>query len=319
MRAMVCHRLTVDRSGLVFESNWPEPSPPGAGEVSVAITHTALNYPDLLMLAGSYQYLPPLPFIPVMEGAGTVVVAGAGVDPAWVGRRVIVGARHGLLAERVTVSITVVRPCPVGLSLAEAAAFTVASLTAYVALVRRGRLAAGEQVLVAGAGGGTGLAAVTLAKALGATVAALVSSAAKGAAAAAAGADDIIVAPRDQVPPMLPPVDLVFDPVGGRLTMPLLAALRRRGRYLVIGFVGGTGAVMMSHLASREIEVVGVRAGEFARRDPAAGQANIAAIDRLAHRLKPKIGARVPLAGSGSAFAAMAEGSLIGKAVIDCA
>ena len=153
MRAMVCHRLTHDRSGLAFEPAWPEPLLAAAGEVTVALSHAALNYPDLLMLSGGYQFLPPLPFVPGVEGAGTVIAVGPGVDPALLGRDVIVGARNGLFAERITVPTTAVRRRPPALAPPAAAAFTVAALTAYVALVRRGRLVAGERVAVAGAGG----------------------------------------------------------------------------------------------------------------------------------------------------------------------
>jgi len=317
MRAMVCHRLTPDRSGLAFEPDWPEPTPPGAGEVTIAVAHAALNYPDVLMLAGGYQFAPPLPFVPGVEGAGRIVAVGDGVDPTLRGREVIVGSRHGLLAERVTVAVDAVRPCPPGLTLAQGAAFTVAALTAYVGLIRRGRLAAGEQVAVTGAGGGTGLAAVALARAMGATVTAIVSTGIKADAARAAGADTVFVVPRGTTIPSLPAVDVVFDPVAGRLTPALLAALNRGGRYLVIGFVGGIAAVTTDNLARAEIEVIGVRAGEFARRDPAAGRANLAAIDALAPRLVPHIGWRGPLTAAADAFTAMAAGTLTGKAVVD--
>lgn len=317
MRAMVCHSLTRDRSGLRFEPGWPEPPTPGPGEVTVAIGFAALNYPDLLMLSGGYQFAPTLPFIPGVEGAGTVIAVGPGGDAALVGREVIVGARQGCFAERATVPLAAVRPVPVGVDLAAAAGLTVGALTAYVALVRRGRLAAGDCVAVAGAGGGTGLAAVALAKALGATVIALASSAAKLDAARAVGADELVRIVRGGPPPSIAPVDLVFDPVGGDLVAPLLASLRPGGRYLVIGFVGGIEVVGFDTLA-RGIEIIGVRAGEFARRDPVAGVANLAAIDALAGKLAPVIGLRVPLLDTSVAFAAMADGTLVGKAVIDC-
>ncbi len=317
MRAMICQRLSDDRSGLVVTADAPEPSPPGPGEVTVAVAYAGLNYPDVLMLAGRYQYAPPLPFTPGVEGSGTVIAVGDGVDPGLVGRCVVVGARSGLLAERVTVPAAAVRPCPVGLSLAEGAGFTVAALTAYVALVRRGGLVGGERVLVAGAAGGTGLAAVALATALGASVTGLASTPQKATAAVTAGAVGAIVARRGQAP-ALPPCDLVFDPVGGPSTAALLAALVRGGRYLVVGFVGGIAPVATADLTARELSVIGVRAGEFARRDPAAGAENLAAIDALAIALRPHIGCRVPLEEADRAFAAMADGTLIGKAVIAC-
>lgn len=318
MRAMVCHHLSRDRSGLVFEPHWPEPPPPGAGEVTVAMSCAALNYPDVLMLSGGYQFAPPLPFIPGVEGSGTIIAAGDAVDPAAIGRAVIVGARFGCLAERLTLPVAATRAIPHGMDMAGAAAFTVGALTAYVGLVRRGRLAPGERVAVTGAGGGTGLAAIGVAKALGASVVALASDRAKLTAARDTGAEECILVDRSGELPVLAPVDVVFDPVGGRLTAPLLASLRRGGRYLVIGFVGGIAEVAFDRLG--EIEVIGVRAGEFARRDPAGGVANLAAIDVLAASgLAPYIGLRIPLAEASQAFAAMAAGTLVGKAVIDCA
>ncbi len=316
MRAMVCHRLTPDRSGLAYEPDWPDPPAPGPGEVTVAVAHAALNYPDVLMLAGGYQYAPPLPFIPGVEGTGTVIAAGDGVDRALVGQAVVVGARSGLLAEQITVLASAIRPLP-GLSPPHAAGFTVAALTAYVALVRRGRLVAGERVAVTGAGGGTGLAAVALARALAAEAVAIVSTAAKADAAYAAGAGTVIVVPRGEPLPPLPTVDVIFDPVGGPLTAPLLAGLARGGRYLIVGFVAGIGRVSLADVAAGQTEVIGVRAGEFARRDPAGGVANLAAIDALAPCMVPHIGLRVPLADAAVAFAAMANGQLVGKAVID--
>ena len=130
MRALVCHHLDADRSGLRYESHWPEPRAPAAGEVTVAISHAALNFPDLLMLSGGYQAKPPLPFIPGSEAVGTVVAAGS--DATWrPGDHVIVGGLGGL-AERITVPGRAVRAVPAGLSDAEAAAFTVGGLTAWV-------------------------------------------------------------------------------------------------------------------------------------------------------------------------------------------
>lgn len=316
MRAMVCHSLTHDRSGLRFESSWSEPSPPQAAEVTVALAYAALNYPDVLMLSGGYQFAPALPFIPGVEGAGTIVAVGEGVDVTQLNQRVIVGVRQGCFAERITVPLSAIRPVPPRLDLAAAAGLTVGALTAYVGLVRRGRLAAGERVVVAGAGGGTGLAAVAVAKALGATVTALASTGTKLAAARAAGADELVLVERGEPVPPLAPNDIVFDPVGGGMVAPLLATLRRGGRYLVIGFVGGIEAVGFDKLEG--IEVIGVRAGEFARRNPAAGVANLAAVDALVAQLTPIIGLRVPLSAAATAYAAMTGGTLIGKAIIDC-
>jgi NADPH:quinone reductase len=147
MRAAVCSTLSPDLSGLALHEDWPEPPAPGPGEVLVAISHASLNFPDWLMLQGGYQYKPDLPFIPGTEGTGTVIAAGAGAED-WLGKAVMLGARSGLMAERITLPTRGLRPVPAGLSMAEAAAFTVGALTAWVGLVERGRLQPGERVLV---------------------------------------------------------------------------------------------------------------------------------------------------------------------------
>ncbi|WP_164157345.1 alcohol dehydrogenase catalytic domain-containing protein, partial [Sandarakinorhabdus rubra] len=153
MRAAVCSALSPDLSGLALHADWPEPPAPGAHEVMVKTAYASLNFPDFLMLQGGYQYKPELPFIPGTEGSGTVIAAGPGAE-ALLGQDVIIGARSGLMAERITLPARAVRRVPAGLSLAEAAAFTVGALTAWVGLIERGRLKAGERVLVTGAGGG---------------------------------------------------------------------------------------------------------------------------------------------------------------------
>jgi NADPH2:quinone reductase len=299
----------------------PEPPAPAAGEATVALTAVALNYPDLLMLSGGYQYRPPLPFTPGMEGVGRIEAVGEGVSADLLGTRVLVGGRTGLLAERVTVPLAALRPPPDAFDDAEAAAFTTGALTAWVALVERGRLRAGERLLVLGAGGGMGLAAVALGAALGAAVTAAASTEEKRAAATAVGAVDAI--PLDRTAPDLGALagrfDLLFDPVGGAAVVPGLRTLVWGGRYLVVGFVAGAPvALPLNRLLLAGTEVVGVRAGEAGRRDPAAGRRHLAEIDALAARglLRPHIGLAVPFEGAARAFSAMAAGELVGKAVI---
>jgi len=318
MRAAVCHRLSDDRSGLRIETDWPDAPPPGPGEVSVRMHYAALNYPDLLMLGGGYQYAPPLPFVPGVEGCGVIDAVGEGLLGDLVGERVIVGARSGCLTERMTVAADAVRHAPEAMTDQEAAAHTVGALTAYVALVRCGRVRPGERVLVAGSGGGMGLAAVALAKAIGVEVVAAASSPAKLDVARAAGAHEVLLIDRNapDYSGLATPVDVVFDPVGH--AVPLLRSLRWGGRCLVIGFVGGIASVPLNRLLLKGIEIIGVRAGEFARRDPAAGRENIHAIDALATGgMRPHIGMTVALEDVDAAFAAMAAGSIVGKAVID--
>ena len=319
MRAWVCHHLSPDRAGLRFEENWPEPPEPGPGQVRVAMTAAALNYPDLLMLSGNYQFRPDVPFIPGVEGCGVIDEVGEGLAGELIGERVIVGARSGLLAEHVTVDAAQVRAVPHGLHDDEAAAHTVGALTAFVALVQRGRLQAGDRLLVLGAGGGMGLAAVAVGKALGATVIAAASTDTKLAAAAAAGADELLRVDRaaPDFASVKGRVDVVYDPLGGPYFVPALRTLAWGGRYLVVGFVAGQPpAIQPNHLLIKGTELIGVRAGEQGRQNPAAGIAAREAIDRLADAgMRPHIGLRMPLAEADRLFTAMADGTLIGKAV----
>lgn len=319
MRAWVCHELTSDRSGLRFEPHWPDAAAPGPTEVTVALTAAALNFPDLLMLSGGYQYKPAVPFIPGTEGCGVIEAVGEELSGELIGQRVIVGARSGCLAEHITVPATSVRPVPEGLHDDGAAAHTAGSITAYVGLAIRGRVAPGERVLVLGAGGGMGLAAVSMARALGAEVVAAAASEAKLAAARAAGAAETLLVDRaaPDFAALKGSIDVVFDPVGGPITLPALRTLRWNGRYLMIGFVGGIPSLALNRVLLGGIEVVGVRAGEYGRQDPAAGAANIRAIDALAAagKLVPHIGMSVPLEAADTAFAVMAAGTLVGKAV----
>jgi NADPH2:quinone reductase len=299
----------------------PPPAAPGPGEVTVAVSAVGLNYPDLLMLSGGYQYRPPLPFTPGMEGVGRITAVGEGLSGDLLGHRLLLGGRTGLLAGEVTLSLSQLREVPEALSDAQAAAFTTGALTAWVALVARGRLRPGEHVLVLGAGGGMGLAAVAMAKALGAEVTAAASSEAKLQAARAAGADRLLLLDRDapDLSACKGACDLLFDPVGGAAVLPALKALRWGGRYLVIGFVAGTPVRVPTNLALlKGLEIFGVRAGEAGRQDPALGKHALAEIDRIAAtgQLRPHVGLEVPFERAPDAFRAMDEGRLVGKAVI---
>lgn len=299
----------------------PDPAPPGPGEVTVAVSAVGLNYPDLLMLSGGYQYRPPLPFTPGMEGVGRIVAVGEGVSGDLLGHRLLLGGRTGLLAEQVTMPLSALREVPEALDDPEAAGFTTGALTAWVALVPRGRLQPGEHVLVLGAGGGMGLAAVSMAKALGARVTAAASSDAKLAAAERAGADSLLRLDRaaPDLSALKGAVDLLFDPVGGPAVLPALKTLHWGGRYLVIGFVAGAPERVPTNLALlKGIEILGVRAGEAGRQDPALGRRAMHEIDRIAGQghLRPIVGLQVPFADAPRAFRAMQDGSLVGKAVV---
>ena len=316
MRAVVCSALSPDLAGLALHGDWPEPPAPGPGEVTVAVSHASLNYPDFLMLQGGYQFRPDLPFIPGTEGTGTVIAAGEGAE-ALAGQAVMLGARSGLMAERITLPARGLRPVPAGLTMAEAAAYTVGALTAWVGLVERGRLQPGERVLVTGAGGGMGRAAVQLAAHMGAHVVAAASSESRLQLAREAGAVEAILVDREHPQIPVKDIDLVFDPVAGPLVLPLVRCLRRGGRYAIIGFVGGRGdPVPFNRLLLREIELIGVRAGEQGRQDPAAGLRHMREIDARAAHLRPHIGLELPLSQARAAFAAMGAGRIDGKCVI---
>ncbi len=316
MQALVCHALSPDLSGLKLEPHWPEPPVPGPGEVTVRMITVGLNFPDLLMLRGGYQFRPEVPFVPGTEGCGIVVAAGEECE-AWANQRVMVGTRQGLLAERVTLAAAQVRAVPPELDDFQAAGFTVGALTAWVGLMVRGRLARGERLLVTGAGGGMGLAAVALGCHEGAHVTAVASSAEKLELARTAGAHELVLIDRATPQIAARDIDLVFDPVGGALFMPALRTLARGGRHAIIGFTGGQAPPFpLNRALLKEIEIIGVRAGEHGRQDPAAGVAALAAIDARAAALKPHIGLAYAPGAAKAAFAAMAAGELCGKAII---
>jgi NADPH:quinone reductase len=319
MRAWQVYRL--EGISALRLTELPDPPAPGASEATVEMVGVGLNYPDLLMLSGGYQYRPELPFTPGMEGVGRITAVGEGVAADLLGQRMLVGGRTGLLAERLTLPLASLRPVPEALGDDEAAAFTTGALTAWVALVNRGRLKAGEHLLVLGAGGGMGLAAVALGAALGANVTAVASTAEKRDAAVKAGAQQVVTMDRDapDFTTLKGQCDVVYDPVGGSAVIPALKTLRWGGRYLVIGFVAGRPEPLPTNLALlKGLEILGVRAGEAGRQDPAVGRAAISGIDALAAegRLRPLVGFTVPFEDAPEAFRRMEGGKLTGKAVI---
>ena len=325
--ALVCHTLSNDLSGLAFESLARRPL--GDDEVRIRVLATALGFPDLLMTRGLYQHKPAMPFIPGMESCGEIIEVGPLAAGRWrAGQRVIVSAKEGALAQERVVRATQLRAAPEHLSDAHAAALTSQGLTAYVSLVRRGHLAAGETLLVHGASGGVGLAAVRLGVHLGARVIATASSARKLAVAAANGAHDTIdlseigaAGLRDRVDELTGSrgVDVVYDPVGGDLFDASVRCLSWGGRLLVVGFADGRiPAIAANQILIRGISVVGVRAGEYGRRDPALGAENLVEVDRLASLgvLIPHIGIELPLARALDGFRVLADRQAVGRTVI---
>jgi NADPH2:quinone reductase len=296
--------------------------------VRVRVRAAALNFPDLLMAQGRYQHRPPLPFVAGMECAGDVLEVGHGMAWPQAGDAVCFGAHSGAFTEELLVPATLLRPLPPGFSMAEGAAFGVAALTAWVALVRRGGLQRGETLLVHGASGGTGLAAVQLGRHLGATVIATGSSPAKLQAASEHGAQHTLCLEHgarglsDAVKALTGGrgADVVFDPVGGDVFDASLHCTAWGGRLLVVGFASGRIASVPSNLPLiKGFAVVGVRAGEYGRRDPERGAQNRQAVEALAAQglFRPHIGARFAFEQLPQAYRALAERRVAGKIVIE--
>ena len=322
IRALVCPALADDFSTLRVEMR--ELPPPGAGEVRVRMCAASLNFPDVLMTRGKYQLRPELPFVPGMEGAGEVIAVGDGVTDVSVGDPVVVASRFGMFAEEVNVPAVATRPKAVALTWAQAAAYPAAWLTAYVALVRRGMLGKGETLLVHGAAGGVGMAAVDLGLLLGATVIATAGSPEKLAVLKARGAHHVIdyrYGFRDEVKQRTDGrgADVIYDPVGGDVFDESVRCIAFDGRLLVIGFTSGRiPTVPVNMPLIKGFSVVGVRAGEYGRRFPERGLENIEAIEKLAHagEIRPHIGLSVPLSDAVDAFRALSQRRVIGKAVV---
>lgn len=285
----------------------------------------AINFPDLLMTRGGYQLKPELPFVPGLEFAGEIDALGAQVEGWTPGDEVVGGNRLGAMAEYCIVPASALRPKPAGMGLEEAAAYGVAYLTAYVALVRCGRLAAGDWVLVHGAAGGVGLATVDLAKALGARVIAAASTPAKREAIANLYGPDAVIAAdpgfREKVKELTggKGADLVFDPVGGDIFDESTRCIAFGGRLLVVGFASGRiSEISVNMPLIKGFSVVGVRAGEYGRRFPERGAENLAAIDALAAegRIRPHVHAVLDLAQWREGFAMIERREAIGKLIL---
>ncbi|WP_426044163.1 NADPH:quinone oxidoreductase family protein [Caulobacter sp. DWR3-1-2] len=323
MRALVVETLAPDFAGCAIR-DVPTPTP-GPGEVLVAVKAASVNFPDLLMTRGEYQFKPPLPFTPGLDVAGEVVALGEGATGWKIGDAVVGGARLGGFADYAVLSAESLKPKPARLSFSEAAAYGAAYLTAYVALVRRARLEPGEWVLVHGAAGGVGLAAVDLAKALGARVIAASASDIKLAAIERLYAPDAVVNVtdgfRDQVKAITGGrgADVIYDPVGGDVFDESVRCIAFDGRLLVIGFTAGRiPTISVNMPLIKGFSVMGVRAGEYGRRFPEKGRENQAAIWRMADEgvISPHVHAELPLARWREAFNLLAERQVIGKAVI---
>ena len=323
MRALQVRELLPDHAGAsLVDLAVPAPGP---GEVRVHVRAAAVNFPDLLMTGGGYQLKPDLPFVSGLEFAGEVDALGDGVTGWAVGDAVICGNRFGAMAEHIVVPAGALRHKPGRLSWDAAAAYGVAYLTAYVALVRCARVEPGEWVLVHGAAGGVGLATVDLAKALGARVIAAASSSAKRDAIAELYAPDALIAAdpgfREEVKARTggKGADVIFDPVGGDVFDESTRCIAFGGRLLVIGFASGRiPEVSVNMPLIKGFSVVGVRAGEYGRRFPERGAENIAAIDALAAEgtIRPHVHAVLDLDDWREGFAMLERREVVGKVVL---
>ncbi|KQZ27429.1 NADPH:quinone oxidoreductase [Caulobacter sp. Root1472] len=323
MRALVVETLAPDFAGCaVREVATPQPGP---GQVLVRVRAASVNFPDLLMTRGEYQFKPPPPFTPGLDLAGEVAALGEGVTGWSLGEAVVGGARLGGFAQYAVLAAEALKPKPARLSFAEAAAYGAAYLTAYVALVRRARLEPSEWVLVHGAAGGVGLAAVDLAKALGAKVIAASASDEKLAQIQRLYAPDAIVNVtggfKDEVKAITGGrgADVIYDPVGGDVFDESVRCIAFDGRLLVIGFTSGRIPTVSVNLPLiKGFSVMGVRAGEYGRRFPEKGRENTEAVWRMADEgvISPHVHATFKLEHWREAFDLLANRQVVGKAVV---
>lgn len=303
-------------------------APLGPGQVRVAVAAAAVNFPDVLLVADRYQVSVPTPFVPGSEYAGRVVEVGDGVSRVAVGDRVVGTGLFGAFAEEVVAPEGSLSPAPVGMDALAAAAFGVAHRTAFHVLRSVAALRPGEELVVLGAGGGVGLAAVQLGAALGASVTAVASSPRKLDAAAALGArrgidhravDDL----RDALRRALPEgADVVVDPVGGVLSEPALRSLRYGGRFVTVGYASGRiPALPLNLVLLKGVTVQGFQFGDFATHRAAELAEGERELRELAEAggLRPHVGATFPLTGVVAALRLVADGRAIGKVVVDVA
>ncbi|ABM41391.1 MULTISPECIES: NADPH:quinone oxidoreductase family protein [Diaphorobacter] len=302
----------------------PDPAPK-AGEVLVEIRAASLNFPDLLMVQNKYQIKPPLPFVPGSEFAGVVQAVGDGVSHLQVGQNVACLSGTGGFATHTIAPAARCIPLPDGFGHVDAAAFIMTYATSYHALLDRGQLQAGETVLVLGAAGGVGTAAIQIAKAKGARVIAAASTDEKCDVCLKLGADAVINYSVEDLRDAAKSLtdgrgpDVIYDPVGGALAEPAFRSIAWRGRYLVVGFASGPIPSLPLNLPLlKGASVVGVFWGEFAKREP---QANASMMGTLLQwyaqgKIRPAIDRTMPMSQLPAAFAHMGARAVIGKLVL---
>jgi len=327
VKALVCSQITNDLSGVFLEKvDLPDPE---NQEILIKVKAASVNFPDLLMTQGKYQHKPTLPFILGMEGSGVVEQVGNRVSRFKVGDEVTFGSwGNGAFAEYVVVSESAAQFKSSSLNFEEAASFQTAYLTAYVSLVRRGELIKGENLLVHGATGGVGMAAVQLGHMMGANVIATGTSEDKLKTTLSWGASCYLITHKEGVVSFRQEVkeltdgkgaDVIYDPVGGDVFDESIRCINWGGRILIVGFTSGripTAPVNMPLI--KGFSIVGVRAGEFGRRDPIKGKENIEAVKQLADegKLKPHICKIFKLEEAKQAIQFLSERKLVGKVAV---
>jgi len=326
-KALVCESLTEDLSGVTLkEITLPKISPQ---QILIRVKAASVNFPDLLMTQGKYQYKPDLPFVLGMEGAGVVEEIGSEVSKFKIGDEVTFGSwGNGAFSDYVVVSEDGPQLKSKSLNFEEAASFQTAYLTAYVSLVRRGNLIKGENLLVHGATGGVGMAAVQLGQKMGANVIATGTSEDKLKNTLDWGASHYLLTHKEDIVSFRKEVkeltegkgaDVIYDPVGGDVFDESIRCINWGGRILIVGFTSGripTAPVNMPLI--KGFSIVGVRAGEFGRRDPVKGKENIEAVKKLADEgnLKPHICKTFKLEEAKDAIKFLSERKLVGKIAV---
>ncbi len=328
IRTTLCPAISEDIACIELrEIELPDPQ---EDEVQISIRACAVNFPDLLMIQGKYQFKPPLPFAPGGELAGVITATGRNVTRFRTGDRVIAGTRYGGFAEAINVDAGAVRPIPGDLPYEKAASYGTAYLTAWVALTIRGGLKEGETLLVHGSTGGVGMAAVDLGKYLGATVIATGGTDEKLAVVKARGADHVInyTMPdgslggfREEVKALTggAGADVIYDPVGGSVFDESMRCVNWGGRILSIGFTSGVWPrAAVNHILIKQIAVIGVRAGEIGRRNPELGRQTRDTLYRLLEEgaIDPFVCAGFPLEKAVEAMKMLEERKVVGKVVV---
>src|SRR5687767_7369361 len=322
MKAVLCKQYGPPDSLAIEEVPSPRPGP---NEVVVAVKAASLNFPDVLIIQNKYQFKPPLPFSPGSELAGVVKEVGAGVERYKPGDRVMAFTTYGAFAEEVKTESTRLIRLPQKMDFVTGAAFLLTYATTDHALRDRAALAAGETLLVLGAAGGVGLAAIEIGKAMGARVIACASSDEKLVVCRSHGADATINYTSEDLRERLKVLtegrgaDVVYDPVGGPYSEPAFRSIAWRGRHLVVGFAAGEIPKLPLNLALlKGAAVVGVFWGDFARREPKRFAASVAQLTRWFEegRLKPHVSQTLPLEKAAEALKLMAARQVKGKLVL---